>query len=446
MSSLSSLNSLQGLNLGRNAITSISSLSGLTGLRRLVLRDNTITDISSLSNLTNVTYLDLSTNTITDVSALSSLTKLTDLSLQGNAIADISPLTRLTGLIRLRLEGNEIEDVTPLSGLTSLNQLYLARNCLTRIGPLTSNTGLGQGDYVSLEWNALKTSAVATDLTTLRDRGVNVVVSRTSFSAEVGSPINVSATPDDRELALIWDPPLAWAPARVLVEVPVYEARWRSATGTFNDWAVVPCSSKRRHKLTGLVNGTSYTVELRAAGHASNGVARVNATPSSGGVTMPVWTMLSAALTAPDAVPTVAEVNPYDGYEIIANGAWQMLVEDGTRYRPSVYLRRLEIVQAPPLEELVTQVEIRLSRSSTGFVPPPSSRFGRRMAFAVHDAGLNEALVDADGSPLVTARLDGVGDGWFVGTLEGDTDAFWDAIGDGGDYDLSEGLYVELRP
>lgn len=92
-------------------------------------------------------------------------------------------------------------------------------------------------------------------------------------SVEVGAPRNLSATPGDRELTLTWAAPLD------PVDVPVYQVRWRSATGSFNDWTLVPCSSKRRHKLTGLVNGTTYTVELRGAGHVDNGVATASATP-----------------------------------------------------------------------------------------------------------------------------------------------------------------------
>ena len=375
---------------------------------------------------------------ITDVSSLSGLTSLTRLDLSTNAITDISPLSGLSDLTRLDLGGNVITDVTPLSGLTGLTNLGLDCNCLTSIDPLTRNTGLGQGDVIALRWNALSESTLDRDVAALRDRGVKVEVSRTT-PGKVGSPMNVSVTPGDQELTLTWDSP------GFRVDITTYEVRWRSAIGAFSDWTVVPCSPKHRHEVTGLVNGTTDTVEVRAAGNAGNGVARVAATPRSGGPAVPAWTMLWADLTAPDDVPSVLEINPYDGYEIQAKGAWPMLVEGGAAYEPSVYLRELRIVPTPPPEELAGQVEIRLSMASIEYEPPPSSRFGRRMLFAVHDVGLEEALVDAEGLPLVTAKLDAVGNGWFAGALEGETNAFWAAV-DERDYDREEGLYVELRP
>ena len=91
----------------------------------------------------------------------------------------------------------------------------------------------------------------------------------------LGAPGSLSATPGDGELALTWGTPSG------SVKPLAYELRWRSAAGTFDDWEVAPCSSKHRHTLTGLTNGTTYTVELRAAGNAGNGVASTSATPAS---------------------------------------------------------------------------------------------------------------------------------------------------------------------
>ncbi len=151
-----------------------------------------------------------------------------------------------------------VVSVSPESGVTSVTALWLRNK--------------GDGDHVSLEWNPLDAQTLANDVTALRDRGVTVLVSETP-SDVLGAPQGLSAAPDDGELALTWRAPSGSAVA--------YELRWRSAAGTFNDWAVVPCSSKRRHTVTGLTNGTTYTVELRAAGNAGNGVATTSATPAS---------------------------------------------------------------------------------------------------------------------------------------------------------------------
>ena len=286
---LSGLTSLTTLSLDHNSLTDLTPLSGLTNLTRLGLVNNSITDVAPLSGLTGLTDLYLLYNSITDVTPLSGLTGLTDLYLSNNSLTDLTPLSGMTNLTRLSLFNNEIRDVTPLSGLTNLNRLWLYDNCLTSIQALTNNGGLGAGDYISLRWNALDADTVADDVTALRDRGVDVVITETP-AVEVGAPVNLSASPGDGELTLTWA-------ASSGPDVPAYEVRWRSAAGTFNDWTVVPCSSKRRHKLTGLVNGTAYTVELRAAGHADNGVATVGATSGDPFNNAPVVTLSIADVT-----------------------------------------------------------------------------------------------------------------------------------------------------
>ncbi len=434
---LSGLTQLTGLGLSENAIEDVAPLSGLTQLTGLGLSENAIEDVAPLSGLTNLTFLGLSGNAIVDITPLAGLTNVTALYLADNAITNLAPLSGLTDLTRLGLGWNEIADVAPLSGLTSLTSLGLYNNCITSVGDLTHNTGLGVGDWISLRWNALEANTVANDVTALRDRGVTVLISETP-TVEVGAPVNLSAAPGDGELTLTWTAPSG-------PEVPAYEVRWRSAAGTFNEWTVAPCSSKHRHQLTGLVNGTTYTVELRAAGHADNGVATVDATPGSAALALPVGAMLWADLTAPNDVPWSYEVNPYDGFGIYAAGAWPLRAEDGNLYQPLVYLRELDISPEVHPEEWGTEVQMRLSTSSTGSVLPPPGAFGGGMVFAVHDTGLNEALVDEDGLPLVTAELQAAGDGLFVGALAGDTETFWDAISDSGEYDWSEGLFVELE-
>ena len=434
VSPLSGLTNLTGLSLGSNSITDVSSLSGLANLTGLSLGSNSITDVSSLSGLTNLTGLSLDSNSITGVAPLSSLANLTTLFLEDNAIVDIAPLSGLTGLTQLDLDNNSLTALGALSRLTNLRWLYLEGNCLTSIDALTTNTGLGAGDHIGLRENALDADALANDVTALRNRGATVRVTETP-TAQVAAPTHLIAMPGDGALTLTWPPP------RGSVDVPVYEVRWRSTTGTFNDWAVVPCSSKRRHELSGLVNDTTYTVELRAAGHADNGVRTVAATPTSGVVAEPVETKLQAALTTPGEVPSIYD----DTFEwlISASGAWPMLVAEGTVYQPPVYLRELEIGQG---QERGSRVEITLSTTSTGLSSLPPWMLGWRVVFSVHDVGLNEALVDEDGLPLVQAQLNALGEGRFAGTLEGELDTFWDAISDSGDYDWSEGLYVELTP
>ncbi len=271
---LSSLTELTLLGLGGNAITDVTPVSGLTKLTKLHLGGNAITDASPLSGLTELASLTLDRNAITDLSPLSGLTKLSWLDLRTNDITDVTPLSRLTKLTTLKLSTNSITDVSLFSGFTKLEWLWLDSNCLTSIGGLTNNTGLGDGDHVFLRRNPLDAQTLANDVTALRDRGVTVLISETP-SVVLGAPGSLSAAPGDGELALTWGGPSG------SVKPVAYELRWRSAAGTFSDWEVAPCSSKHRHTLTGLTNGTTYTVELRAAGNAGNGVASTSATPAS---------------------------------------------------------------------------------------------------------------------------------------------------------------------
>ena len=535
----------------------------------------------SSAEMEHMSGLDCEECYIESLEGLQFATGLTWLELGENAIRDLMPLSGLTNLTKLDLYGSAIADVAPLSALVELEELYLDRNCFTNIDSLVSNTGLGDGDYISLEWNALDAGTLANHVPALRDRGATVRVSEMPSVEKRGAPVSLKATAGDGELTL------TWAPRGYGGSFVVYEVRWRSATGTFTDWEVVPCSSKRRHRVTGLVNGMSYTVEVRAAGHADNGVATVSAMPSwlgaaeamwwadltapndepdvstgwgecaitaygawpivaeegsiyqprlflrelylsseehsemklstssTGPVSLPSGTVpermvlavhdagLEEVLVGSDGVPLVTmefvsigngsfrsvegtiwmicdvlpqfppEYGPYTGlyveltfsveralsagltapvpeisvghggYEIGADGAWRMLLEvGGAIYEPPVYVRELRIIEDPPSD--TEQVRIRLSASSTESVPPPLNPIGGRMLLAVHDRGLEEVLVSADGSPLVTAEMVGVGSGWFSGTLAGDTETFWEAFDDHGGYDRTEGLYVDL--
>ena len=435
VSPLTGLTNLTGLSLSENAITNLAPLVGLTNLTRVGLSSNAIADLTGLSDLTNLTQLSLWNNAITDLTPLSGVTNLTRLWVSNNEITNVSPLSGLTNLAGLYLSNNEITDLRPFTGLTNLRELWLARNCVTSLQALNSNTGLGAGDTVYVVGNALDANTLANDVTALRQRGVTVRISEAP-TARVGPPWLLIATPGDRQLTLTWQ-----APGGV-DDIPVYEVRWRSATGAFGDWTAIPCSSKLRHELTGLMNGTTYTVELRAAGHADNRVANVSATPSSDSVSAPVGTTLQAALTAPGTVPRVTL--GYGGTEIRAEGAWALRLEDGTIRQPQLYLRVLHAIEDPPSD--TQQVRITLSTSATGSASPPQGTFGGPTALAIHDAGLEEALVDANGSPLVTAVLTSLGNGRFGGTLAGDTETFWDAFEERGPYSESEGLYVELTP
>ncbi len=272
---LSGLPSLWRLNLDGNSLVSLA-FTGLGELSSLSLGDNDLAELNGLSGLTDLRSLSAAGNAVTDLSPLSGLTEVTVLDLSRNAISDVTPLAKLAALRSLKLSYNSIEDVAPLAGLANIERLELGNNCLTSILSLRNSEGLGEGDFLSLEWNALHGSAVARDVKMLRDRGATVRISE-SPTVEVKAPRRLRALPVDGGLDLTWTPP----PDPVYVTT--YELRWRSPTGAFTGWSTVPCSGKLRHRLSDLVNGVTYTVELRALGHDDNGIARADGTPRASG-------------------------------------------------------------------------------------------------------------------------------------------------------------------
>ena len=98
---------MERLDLGDNAIVTLTSLQNLRELTTLDLADNAIVTLSTLQNLTKLTSLDLGDNQIADVSALSGLSSLQTLDLRNNKVGNVAPLMDLTNLKQIYLRGNE---------------------------------------------------------------------------------------------------------------------------------------------------------------------------------------------------------------------------------------------------------------------------------------------------------------------------------------------------
>ena len=92
---------LKALDLGHNAITSLSFLKYCPDMEFLILSENKITSVKPLKNLKHLKYLEIFTNQITDISALEACTELLDLNICNNPILDLKPLEKITTLERL---------------------------------------------------------------------------------------------------------------------------------------------------------------------------------------------------------------------------------------------------------------------------------------------------------------------------------------------------------
>lgn len=142
-------NELYHLNLGDNAITSLSGMERLTTLNVLLVQRNNISDLSPLESLTRIHSLDISWNPgITSIEPLGQgLQKtLTMLDMAGLAV-DLTPLGGMENLGHVRLgddwNGHRISlDLAPLSGLTRLEYLHIFGAKLANVEAISSMSGL----------------------------------------------------------------------------------------------------------------------------------------------------------------------------------------------------------------------------------------------------------------------------------------------------------------
>ncbi|GKT36570.1 hypothetical protein ADUPG1_009511, partial [Aduncisulcus paluster] len=128
ISFLSSMTSLEILNIDSNSIVDISLLSQLTSLKVLKMYSNVIVDLSPLSTLISLEYLAIGNNSISNLSPLASLLSLESLTLNNNDIVDVSPISNLSSLVYLDLYSNNISDMSPIMNLESLSYLDCSQN------------------------------------------------------------------------------------------------------------------------------------------------------------------------------------------------------------------------------------------------------------------------------------------------------------------------------
>ena len=142
-------NELYHLNLGDNAITSLSGMERLTTLNVLLVQRNNISDLSPLSDLTRLHSLDISWNPgITSIEPLGQGLReaLVNLDMAGLAV-DLTPVGGMENLDHLRIgddwNGHRISlDLAPLSGLTHLKYLHIFGAKLDNVEAISSMSGL----------------------------------------------------------------------------------------------------------------------------------------------------------------------------------------------------------------------------------------------------------------------------------------------------------------
>ena len=142
-------NELYNLNLGDNAITSLSGMERLATLNVLLVQRNAIRDLSPLSDLTRIHSLNISWNPgITSIEPLAQGMRetLVNLDMAGLAV-DLTPVGGMENLDHLRIgddwNSHRISlDLAPLSGLTGLKYLHVLGAKVDNVEAISSMSGL----------------------------------------------------------------------------------------------------------------------------------------------------------------------------------------------------------------------------------------------------------------------------------------------------------------
>lgn len=142
-------NELYSLNLGNNAITSLSGMERLATLNVLLVQRNSISDLSPLSDLTRIHLLNISWNpAITSIEPLAQGMRetLVNLDMAGLAV-DLTPVGGMENLDHVRLgddwNSHRISlDLAPLSGLTGLKYLHVLGAKVDNVEAISSMSGL----------------------------------------------------------------------------------------------------------------------------------------------------------------------------------------------------------------------------------------------------------------------------------------------------------------
>lgn len=95
------------------------------------------------------------------------------------------------------------------------------------------------------------------------------LVAGTPAMAQTASPLQLSLTPGDNTLMVSWDPPAGYVNSQNIA----YDIQYSNDSGsTWNSWSISADSQHLLHiTITGLHNGTTYDVRVRAQNHQGDG-------------------------------------------------------------------------------------------------------------------------------------------------------------------------------
>ena len=275
---LGQLTELQYLNLNNNELSGTipTELRRLTKLTGLDLGNNRLTGTipTQLGQLTELRYLNLHDNQLTGTipTQLGQLTKLTALYLDSNELSGEIPaeLGSLTNLQRLRLQNNQLTGPLPLT-LSALSQLLVLNIQSTTLCAPTDTAFQAWLATINFQGSVCGSGGDGGGGSGGGGTGGGGGGSRTSAPS---APSNLTVVGGDGEVVLSWDAPSSDGGA----EITDYEYRINGR----NPW-ISTGSTNTTHTVTGLVNGTEYTFQVRAVNRVGKSFApnQVETTPEA---------------------------------------------------------------------------------------------------------------------------------------------------------------------
>ena len=148
LDALSSLASLQRIELQDQRSSDLSPLAGLTSLTFLKLsgrRLGRVLDLEPLASCTALQYLEIDhprATYLNGLTPLGALTRLETLRLSGKAIRNLEPLAQLVLLRDLAVRGCRQASLAPLAVLTLLQRLDVEGECVTDLTALVACTDI----------------------------------------------------------------------------------------------------------------------------------------------------------------------------------------------------------------------------------------------------------------------------------------------------------------
>lgn len=229
---LSSLQSLEYLNLADNTLRNINILASMPLLREVNLQHNALSDLSALSNLNNLTKLDVSNNDLSSIAPICTLKNLNQLRVDNNNLVSLSGISNLNSLTLFTASYNALTDVSSLAECVALQTVDISNNALTDITALSVLKNLAYFTFKYNQVTALPTWDKDCALLTIDGEG-NLISSLEPLSGllhlnRVYMRFNTEITSVD---------PLATCPT--LVEVDVWGSKVSNASSLLEQSIIV---------------------------------------------------------------------------------------------------------------------------------------------------------------------------------------------------------------